>query len=446
RPAVASYAGGVHEFSIDAELLTGLDRLAREHGATLFMLMHSALAVLLSRLTGERDIAIGTAVAGRGEQEIDDAIGMFVNTVVLRTEVDGGRRFTELLDAVRTGDIQAFGHADLPFERLVEILNPARSQARHPLFQVMLSFQNTGEASFALPGLEVAGVPLDVVTAKFDLQLNLTERAEGSGLAAEFAYATDMFDEGTVAGFGERLVRLLAAVVAEPAVLVGDIELLDPAERRQVLRRWNATEYDVKRVALGGKKIDAEVTLASMFANQAKQTPSLTALVFEGETLSYAEFASWVHRLARYLIAEGVGPDSYVALGMRRSVDLLVGMYAVTVAGAAYVPLDPDHPAERNQYVLDTAQPVCVLTTARDNFELTVSRHPGALLSREPHDAGVDSGREHAGIMGGEMPSGTLLIDELDLSGYSDASITDADRIAPLRGDNTAYVIFTSGS
>ncbi|MFE3700627.1 amino acid adenylation domain-containing protein, partial [Nocardia tengchongensis] len=274
-------------------------------------------------------------------------------------------------------------------------------------------FQNTGEAKFALPGLEVAGVQLDVVTAKFDLHLNLTDRVDGDGMTAEFAYATDMFDAGTIAGFGERLVRLLSAVVAEPTALVGDIELLNAAERRQVLRSWNATEYDVKRVALGGKKIVAEVTLASMFENQAKNTPNLTALVFEGTSLSYGEFAGRVHKLARHLIAEGVGPDSYVALGMRRSFDLLIGMYAVTVAGGAYVPLDPDHPAERNQYVLDTARPVCVLSTARDEFETTTR---------------------------------TLLIDELDLSGYSDAPITDADRVAPLRGDDVAYVIFTSGS
>ncbi|MGV9840219.1 amino acid adenylation domain-containing protein, partial [Nocardia niigatensis] len=413
RPAVASNAGGVHEFSIDAELLAGLNGLAREHGASLFMVVHAAFAALLARLSGADDIAIGTAVAGRGEQVLDDAIGMFVNTLVLRTAVDSGEKFAELLARTKDTDLAAFGHADLPFERLVEILNPARSQARHPLFQVMLSFQNTGAASFALPGLEVAGVPLDVVTAKFDLHLNLTESADSDGMTAEFAYATDMFDPATIAAFGERLVRLLSAVVAEPTALVGDIELLDAAERRQVLRTWNATEYDVKRVALGGKKISAEVTLASMFETQLKQTPSLTALVFEGESLTYAGFASRVHRLARHLIAEGVGPDTYVALGMRRSFELLVGMYAVTVAGGAYVPLDPDHPAERNQYVLDTAQPVCVLSTGGDRFETTTR---------------------------------TLLIDELELSGYSDAPITDADRIAPLRGDNVAYVIFTSGS
>ncbi|MFJ9371534.1 amino acid adenylation domain-containing protein, partial [Nocardia sp. NPDC101769] len=423
RPAVASNAGGVHEFSIAAELLTKLNNLAREHGASLFMAVHAAFAALLARLSNGDDIAIGTAVAGRGEQVLDDAIGMFVNTLVLRTAVDASTSFADLLSEVRERDLEAFANADVPFERLVEILNPARSQARHPLFQVMLSFQNTGAATFALPGLEVAGVPLDVVTAKFDLHLNLTERvgAEGDvdGMVAEFTYATDIFDAATVSAFADRLVRLFSAVVVEPAALVGDIELLDDAERRQLLRGRNATEYDVERVVLGGSEIGTEVTLASMFETQLRQTPDLTALVFEGTSLSYAEFASRVHKLARHLISEGVGPDSYVALGMRRSFELLVGMYAVTLAGGAYVPLDPDHPAERNQYVLDTAQPVCVLSTTRDGFETSTR---------------------------------TLLIDELEaqgggaLSGYSDAPITDADRIAPLHSNNIAYVIFTSGS
>ncbi|MFC9996173.1 non-ribosomal peptide synthase/polyketide synthase [Nocardia sp. NPDC127526] len=445
RPAVASNRGGVHEFAIDADLLDGMNALARAHGASLFMVVHAAFAALLARLSGGDDIAIGTAVAGRGEAVLDDAIGMFVNTLVLRTAVDSGARFDELLARTKDTDLAAFGHADLPFERLVEILNPARSQARHPLFQVMLSFQNTGAATFTLPGLEVTGVPLDVVTAKFDLHLNLTERvgADGAveGMAAEFAYATDMFDANTVAGFANRLVRMLNAVVTEPDAIVGDIELLDDLERRRVLRNWNATEYDVTRVALGGRTAEADVTLASMFEAQALTSPNAPAVVFEGTGLSYAEFAARVNKLARHLIAQGVGPDSLVALGMRRSLDLVVGMYAVIAAGGAYVPLDPDHPEERNQYVLDVAQPVCVLTTARDGFELDSSRHPGALLGRDPHDAGVDSGQTHAGMTGA-----VLRIDELDLSDYSDAPVADVDRVAPLRESHTAYVIFTSGS
>ncbi|KAA8879752.1 amino acid adenylation domain-containing protein, partial [Nocardia colli] len=408
RPAVASNRGGVYEFSLDAQLLRELNALAREHGASLFMVVHAAFAALLARLSGSDDIAIGTAVAGRGEAVLDDAIGMFVNTLVLRTEVDPAAPFADLVARTKDRDLAAFGHADLPFERLVEILNPARSQARHPLFQVMLSFQNTGEASFELPGLEVAGVPLDVVTAKFDLHLSLSDRfdAERSadGMTAEFAYATDMFDAGTIAGVAERLVRLLSAVVADPSVAVGDVELLDSAEHAQVVARWNDTAHAV----------DESATLVSMFEAQVVRTPNAIALTFEGTSLSYAEFSARVNRLARHLISLGVGPDSMVALGMRRSIDLVVGMYAVSVAGGTYVPLDPDHPAERTHYVLDTARPVCVLTTARDEFDA------------------------------GKTPA--VEIDRLALSDYSDVPVADADRRAPLRPSNTAYVIFTSGS
>uniref|UniRef100_UPI002457B83A AMP-binding protein n=1 Tax=Nocardia farcinica TaxID=37329 RepID=UPI002457B83A len=401
RPAVASNRGGVYEFGLDDALVAELDELGRAHGASLFMVVHAAFAALLARLSGSDDIAVGTVVAGRGEAALDDAIGMFVNTLVLRSAVDPAESFTDLLTRIRETDLAAFGHADLPFERLVELLNPARSQARHPLFQVMLSFQNTGETTFELPGLEVSGLPLDVVTAKFDLHLNFHTGADGT--KAEIAYAADMFDAPTVASSAERLVRMLSAVAADARVAVGDVELLDPAEHAR-LARWNATD----------RPVDTEATLVSMFEAQAARTPETVALTFEGTSLSYGEFAARVHTLARHLVERGVGPESMVALGMRRSLELVIGMYAVSAAGGAYVPLDPDHPAERIAYVLDVAAPVCVLTTSGDEF-----------------DAGT-------------VP--TVEIDRLDLDGYADTPLTDADRRAPLRPSNTAYVIFTSGS
>src|SRR5690606_29150665 len=289
RPAVASNRGGVHEFSLSDELVAGLDELGRANGASLFMVVHAAFAALLSRLSGSDDIAVGTVVAGRGEAALDDAIGMFVNTLVLRSFVDPAESFTDLLTRVREIDLSAFGNADLPFERLVELLNPARSQARHPLFQVMLSFQNTGETHFELPGLEVSGLPLDVVTAKFDLHLNVTTTAEGT--KAEIAYATDLFDAATVAGFAERLVRMLSGVVADPALPVGDVELLDGVERTR-FAQWNAT----------ARPVDPEATLVSMFEAQAARTPDTVALTFEGTSLSYGEFAARVHALARHLV------------------------------------------------------------------------------------------------------------------------------------------------
>ncbi|WP_432277954.1 non-ribosomal peptide synthase/polyketide synthase [Nocardia cyriacigeorgica] len=406
RPAVASGQGATEVFEIDAQTHAALTELARTRGATLFMVTHAALAVLLSRLSGEPDIAIGTPVAGRGERALDDLIGMFVNTLVLRTEVDGAATFTDLLRTVRSTDIAAFGHADLPFERLVEILNPARSQARHPLFQVMLSFQNTGQNSLELPGLTVSGVELPIDVAKFDLQLVLSENGENGGITAELIYATDLFDAATMAQFGRRFNRLLAAVAAEPDRAIGDIDLLDARETDRALRAWNETAHDLGDVS----------TLVAEFAAQAAATPDAVAVAdpATGMSLSYAEFGERVHRLARHLIGLGVGPERLVALGLRRSVDLVVAMYAVHEAGGGYVPLDLDQPAERIDYVLDTAAPVCVLTTARDGFDAT-------------------------GLS-------TVVLDELDLSGYDATPVTDAERLAPLRPQHPAYVIFTSGS
>ncbi|MGK8501583.1 amino acid adenylation domain-containing protein [Nocardia asiatica] len=371
RPAVASGRGATHVFEIDAQTHAQLTELARTRGATLFMVAHTALAVLLSRLSGEDDIAIGTPIAGRGERALDDLIGMFVNTLVLRTPIEPAATFTELLRSVRATDIAAFGHADLPFERLVEILNPARSQARHPLFQVMLSFQNTGQNSLELPGLTVSGVDLPIDVAKFDLQLVLSERdaadaaagagAAPAGIAAELIYATDLFDPATMAEFGVRFGRLLKAVAAEPDRPIGDIALLDERETAQALRGWNDTVRD-----LGPAR-----TLVEEFAAQAAATPDAVAVVdpATGTSLTYAEFAARVRRLARRLVEAGVGPETLVALGMRRSVDLVVAAYAVHAAGGGYVPLDLDQPADRVHYVLDSADPVCVLTTARDAFD-----------------------------------------------------------------------------
>nr|WP_084510218.1 non-ribosomal peptide synthetase [Nocardia lijiangensis] len=422
RPAAQSFAGATHSFTIDAELADRLAALAAARNATLFMVLHAALAALLARLSGTGDIAVGTPVAGRGEAELDDVIGMFVNTLVLRTAVAGESSFDELLARVREADLAAFAHADLPFERLVEILNPARSTARHPLFQVMLSVQNLPETSFELPGLRVEGVDFDIDTAKFDLMLAV--RQAGSALHAEFSYARDLFDEGTVRGFAERFVRLLDGVTARPDTAVGDIDLLAEAERAQLLSavapETGASATQVARFAEiehAEPETRSAATLVDLFGAQARTTPFATAIIDRAASgqreWTYAEFATRVYRLARKLVDAGVGPETLVALGMRRSVDLVVAMYAVLEAGGGYVPLDLDQPAERIRYVLDTANPVCVLTTARDDVDTALP---------------------------------TITLEAEDLSGYPAKPLTDAERRAPLRGEHPAYVIFTSGS
>ncbi|MFJ4658013.1 amino acid adenylation domain-containing protein [Nocardia sp. NPDC088792] len=423
RPPVASYRGGTYAFRIDDRIYAAARHFAESRNTTLFMVVHSALAVLLARLSGTRDIAIGTPVAGRGEADLDDLIGMFVNTLVLRTDVDPAAGFEALLRQAREVDARAFGNADVPFERLVELLDPARSQARNPLFQVMLAFQNMAPTTLELPGLKVAGADLQIPFAKFDLQLTMAESydeyGDASGLAAEFSYALDLFDEATVASFARRFQRVLAAATADPEAPVGDLPLLTDADRQRVLSDWNATAFDMQ--AAVGLPEGTAATLVSMFEAQVEATPHNIALSYEHETLTYRELDERANRLARELLMNGygAGPESLVALAMRRSTELVVAMYAVLKAGAAYLPIDPDQPLERSGYILDIAAPRLVLTTERDEFgvgdrELTV-------LYTEQLEA--TAGHRH-----------------------SSAPLTDAERIRPLRAGNTAYVIFTSGS
>ncbi|MFE3960145.1 non-ribosomal peptide synthase/polyketide synthase, partial [Nocardia sp. NPDC059091] len=411
RPAVASNRAGLLRFRVPGETIDALNELAHAEGATLFMVVQTAFAVLLSRLSGTADIAVGTPIAGRGEQALDDLVGMFVNTLVLRTTVDPGERFTGLLEQVRAGDLNAFAHADVPFERVVEMVNPVRSQGRHPLFQVMLSFQNLGHTELRLPDLTVSEVEIDYQTAKFDLQLSLVDD-DGAGMSAELVFATDLFDTQFADGFAQRLLHLLTAVAADPATRVGDLPLMDDAEQALVLEVWNETKYPIDAI-LPRVSGNSAATLGSLFEAQVALTPEATAITYEGTNLSYAQFADRVRRLARWLIAAGVGPEASVAVSMHRSIDLVVSMYAISVAGGVFVPLDPEHPAERTRYVLETAQPVCVLTSAD-------------------------------GLKDVDWP--LVRIDELDLSSRSGAVVTDVDRLASLRPSNTAYMIFTSGS
>ncbi|MET9488540.1 amino acid adenylation domain-containing protein [Nocardia sp. NPDC006630] len=421
RPPVASYRGGTFGFRITDETYAAARHLAEARGTTLFMVVHATLAILLARLSGTRDIAIGTPVAGRGAAELDDLIGMFVNTLVLRTDIDPATSFEDLLHQVRDTDIRAFGHADVPFERLVELLDPARSQARNPLFQVMLAFQNMAPTRLELPGLSVAGADLQIPFAKFDLQLTMQEshdeHGDADGLAGEFSYALDLFDEPTVAVFAERFERVLAAVTADPGASVGDITVFGARERQQVVSDWNATGFDLE--AAVGLPHGIPATLVSMFDAQVAATPNAIAVVFEDERLTYRELQQRANRLARRLMMGGfaAGPESTVALAIRRSTELVVAMYAVVQTGAAYLPIDPDQPLDRIGHILDTAQPRLILTTRADDFS------SGRVIN-------------------------TARVEDLEQAaqGLSAAPIADTERTQPLRPDNTAYVIFTSGS
>ncbi|MFC8383116.1 amino acid adenylation domain-containing protein [Nocardia sp. NPDC057272] len=408
RPAVSSRAGGSLSVQVPASVHAGLSALAREHNATLFMVVHTALAMLLARLSGTRDIAIGTPVAGRGEQALDELIGMFVNTLVLRTEVNPATDFGGLLAEVRARDLAAFGHADVPFERLVELLEPVRSTARHPLFQVMLTFQNLARTDLALPGLAVSAADFTVPLAKFDLQVELAEHigVDGApqGMAATFVYATDLFDRATVADFADRWTRVLAAVVADPAKPVGDIDVLAPGERELVLREGYSPGITVP-----------EVTLTDLITAQAQQRPEAIAIRAGERSLTFDGLLGRASALARALIVQGAGPETLVAVAVPRTEELPVALLAVLLSGAGYLPIDSGYPAQRLSYIVGDAKPAVLLTTSAERELLT------ALA---------------------DLP--VVLLDEPPV--YSDAPLHPDERRAPLRPDHLAYVIYTSGS
>ena len=354
RPAVPSYRGDSVGLSLGAELHRGLLGLARESRASLFMVLQAGLAGLLTRLGAGSDIPIGSPIAGRTDSALDDLVGFFVNTLVLRTDTSGQPSFRELIGRVRTTNLAAYSHQDLPFERLVEVLNPARSLSRHPLFQVMLAFQNNAEADLELAGLRASFEAVETASAKFDLSLSLGERraADGSaaGIRGVLEYATDLFDRSSVEALAGRLVRLLEGVVAEPDRAIGTLDILSAEERHRLLEVWNET----------GRAI-ASSTLPELFSAQAGRTPEAVAAVFGDERLSYGELALRSNQLAHRLIELGVGPEVVVGLCAERSLEMLVGLLGILKAGGAYLPLDPSYPVDRLTFMLrDAGAPVLV--------------------------------------------------------------------------------------
>ncbi len=348
---------------LGADLHRELVALARANRVTLFMVLQAGLAALLTRLGAGTDVPIGSVTAGRSDEALDELVGFFVNTLVLRTDTSGDPTFAELLSRVREADLAAYANQDVPFERLVEELNPVRSLARHPLFQVMMVLESTGAASLDFGALEASAEPVGGHAAKFDLSIGMGESfdAEGgpAGLECAIDYAVDLFDRGTVVSIAERLGRLLAAVVVDPLVRIGRVEVLAAEERSRILEGWNDT---VAPVPVG--------SLPELFAAQVARTPDAVALVGEEGSLSYRELDGRANALAYRLVALGVGTETPVAMLMERSADVVVATLAVLKAGGVYVPMHASLPPERMAGVLaDTGAPVLLTDRAEVGFE-----------------------------------------------------------------------------
>ncbi len=362
-PAVADQRGASLVVDWPAELQQQVARAAREHNATSFMMVQAALAVLLSKISASPEVAVGFPIAGRRDPALDDLVGFFVNTLVLRVDLAGDPTTEELLGHVRQRSVAAYEHQDVPFEVLVERLNPSRSLAHHPLIQVIVGWQFAGNsdpaAELVLEGLEVTSLPVDTRTARMDLAFSLAERfteaGEPAGIGGTVEFRTDVFDADSIEALIERLRRVLVALTADPARRISSIDLLDEADHARLNEVGN-------RAAL--TKPATPVTIPARFAEQVARAPEAIAVTFEGRSMSYRELDEAANRLAHQLASQGAGPGQSVALLFSRSAEAIVAILAVLKTGAAYLPIDPALPAARIEFMIADSAPIAAITTA----------------------------------------------------------------------------------
>ncbi|WP_315792608.1 non-ribosomal peptide synthetase [Bradyrhizobium sp. SZCCHNRI1002] len=388
RPAVASFAGGMVPFTLSRALSDGLKALSSRSGATLYMVLLAAHQVLLSRYSGQTDIVVGSPIAGRVDRQLEGLIGFFVNTLAMRTDLSGNPSFIELLGRVKEVALGAYAHQDLPFEKLVEELQPVRDLSRQPVFQVSFSLQNTPQDAIELPVLTLRLLGSEHRTSLFDLTLFMRETE--AGLVGTFEYASDLFDRATIERLAEHFEILLGGIVSTPEARLSELPLLSEAERHQLIIDWNATKADYP----------ADKCLHELFAEQAARTPDGLAVVFEGQQLSYQELDIRSNQLAHHLRRLGVGPEVVVGLCVERSLEMVVALLGILKAGGAYLPLDPGYPAERLSYMMQNAGAPVIVTQQR--LAASLPAHAGRVveidaawsaIAAEPQQAPVDSSR-----------------------------------------------------
>ncbi|MBK5560191.1 amino acid adenylation domain-containing protein [Pseudomonas sp. TH05] len=405
RPALQSYRGARYEVTLDESLSHALQHLAQQHNVTLFMLLLASFQTLLHRYSGQSDIRVGVPIANRNRIETERLIGFFVNTQVLRADFDGQQRFSELLQRVRQAALGAQDHQDLPFEQLVEALQPDRSLSHNPLFQVMYNHGNALDQQlgqeFKVPQLQVETLAGENQSAQFDLSLDTFETARG--LSATLTYATDLFSAATIERLAGYWQCLLQGLVEDAQQWVSDLPLLNN-EQRLRMQAWNQTAVQFPTEPCVQRLIERQVAL----------TPDATALVFAGQQMSYYQLNQAVNRLALELMAQGVGPDVLVGVAAQRSLEMVIGLLAVLKAGGAYVPLDPEYPQERLAYMFEDSGIALLLMQRELLGQLPVPEHLATVL--------LDS--SHSDVSGPEL----------------------ANPQVQLAAENLAYVIYTSGS
>ncbi|NPC86979.1 AMP-binding protein, partial [Pyxidicoccus fallax] len=400
RPPEQTFRGATLPVKLPRELSEALKALCQREGVTPFMLLLAAFQVVLHRYSGQEAFCIGTPMAGRDQAQLEGLIGFFVNTLALRTRLEGNPTFRELLGRVKESAIRSFAHQHLPFEKLVEELQPERDLGRAPIFQVLFAFQNTPSSELNPAGLSLSPIGVDTNVSKFELELVLGETPDG--VLGGFTYNTDLFDAATISRMAEHLQVMLEAAVARPDTRLSALPLLSEAGRRQVLVEWNDTAAD----------FPATSCIHHLFEQQVARTPDAIAVEFGDSLLTYRQLDARANQLAHHLRSLGVGPDCLVALCLERSLELIVSLLAILKAGGAYLPLDASYPAQRLAFMLEDA-PARLLLTSR------------ALLSKLP--------------VSELLPS--LCIEELSLD-----ALPTSPPASGVSSRHLAYVDFTSGT
>ncbi|MCS0710057.1 non-ribosomal peptide synthetase [Massilia aurea] len=406
RPPVQSYAGGSVPLRLSSAMVEGLRGLAQRHGATMFVTLLAGWAALLARLSGQDDIVVGTPAANRKHRELESLIGCFVNTLALRVRVDAMTSGDILIEQVKATSLQAYSHQDLPFEEVVEAVNPPRSLSHSPLFQSMLTLNSGPTRQLNLPGLQLSLLPISERSVHFDLSLRLNEHDDV--IAGGLEYSSELFDHTTAERFANYFQNLLAAMVTDPSQPVAQLTILSAAEQQQLLVDFNGPTVDYRR----------ECLIHQPFEEQAARQPESPALVYRNQRLTYGELNLRANQLAHYLIAQGVVPETRVAICLERGLDMIVGLLAILKAGGAYVPLDPTYPRARLTYMLHDSAPAVVLTQS-------------SLLEI------VEGGESHVLVLDDSTSA--------DLLASQPRCNPDPHHMA-LAPTNLAYVIYTSGS